>query len=219
MPHSTTYALPATDGREERANAWTHGLGLALGIVGVPVLLYVTAGQASQVQWYSLLAYGLSLLLVYGVSTLYHSVQTPRLKYLCRVADHISIYFLIAGTHTPFLVYYPLGGASQYYLYALWSLVGLGLFYKLFFFGRWEWLSVGAYLLMGWMGVLTIPAMMELMPALTLKGVVFGGLFYTAGIVFYAWRRLPYHHAIWHLFVMGGSAAHFLAVWVMAVGG
>ena len=218
MPHPSTHALPITALREERANALTHALGLALSIVAVPLLLYFAGGKASAAQWYSLLAYSLSLLLVYGISTLYHSVRAPRIKYLCHVADHISIYFLIAGTHTPFLVYYPLGGASQYYLYLLWSMVGLGLLYKLFFFGRWEWLSVAAYLAMGWMGVLTIPAMMEQMPPLTLSGVVFGGLSYTIGIVFYVWRRIPYHHAIWHLFVIGGSTAHFLAVWVMAIG-
>lgn len=213
-----SYVLTAAELREERANAWTHGLGFALGLAGVPFLLYAATFGAGPAHWWSLWVYSLSLLLVYGVSTLYHSVHQPQLKYAFRVADHISIYFLIAGTHTPFLAYYPLGGASKTYLLVMWGMVALGVLYKLLFFGRWEWLSVAMYLAMGWMGVLTIPAMMELMPAASLNGVVFGGLSYTLGVVFYAWRRMPYHHAIWHLFVIGGSACHFWAIWAMAVG-
>ncbi|MCB0569477.1 MAG: hemolysin III family protein [Phaeodactylibacter sp.] len=214
-----TYALTAAELREERANAWTHGLGFALALAAVPFLLYTSATKAAIPQWWSLWVFCLSLLLVYGVSTLYHSVHQPGVKYICRIADHISIYFLIAGTHTPFLAYYPLGGMSKVYLYILWSLVAAGVLYKLFFFGRWEWLSVALYLAMGWMGVLTIPAMMEQMPASSLYGVIIGGLSYTIGVVFYAWHRLPYHHAIWHLFVIGGSLAHFWAIWAMASAG
>ena len=213
-----SYALSATPLREERANAWTHGLGLVLFLFGVSILLYTTAGRADSTPWWSLWVYGASLLLVYGLSTLYHSVRHPRLKYICQIADHISIYFLIAGTHTPFLAFYPLDGVSRIFLIILWSMVAAGVVYKLFFFARWEWLSLTMYLVMGWMAVITIPQMMELMPAATLYGIALGGLSYTLGVVFYAWRRLPYHHAIWHLFVIGGSVAHFWAIWEMVVG-
>lgn len=211
------YLQTAAGLRQERANAWTHGLGLALGVLGVPLLLYYSAATSSTYHWWSLALFGFSLLLVYFTSTLYHSVHEPRWKYVCRKADHISIYFLIAGTHTPFLVYCLPEGAGRWYLCLVWGMVLAGLLYKLFFFGRWEWLSVAFYLAMGWMGVITIPQAMEAMPEAALAGVILGGLSYTAGVIFYAWQKLPYHHAIWHLFVIGGSVGHFWAIWEMAV--
>ncbi len=213
-----TNILSAEDLKMERANALTHGLGLALGLAGVPLLLYYSATNAiAPGQWRSLLVFGLSLLLVYATSTIYHSVYNPRLKHICQRVDHISIYFLIAGTHTPFLAYYMPDATGKFYLSIIWGMAALGFLYKLFFFGRWQWLSLSLYLIMGWMAVLTIPNMMELMPPATLNGVVFGGLSYTIGVIFFAWRSLPYHHAIWHLFVIGGSLGHFWAIWEMAV--
>ena len=203
--------------QQERANAWTHALGLALSIVGVPLLLFYSAATSDTYHWWSLALFGVSLLLVYFTSTLYHSVHHPRWKHLCRKADHISIYFLIAGTHTPFLVYCFPEATGRFYLYLVWGMVLAGLAYKVFFFGRWEWLSVTFYLAMGWLGVVTIPQAMEAMPEATLNGVVLGGLFYTIGVIFYAWQRLPYHHAIWHLFVIGGSVSHFWAIWELVV--
>lgn len=198
--------------QQERANAITHGFGLLLGMIAVPALLIHKFGTASMGLWWGLVVFGFSLLLVYAASTLYHSATNPRIKYGLQVADHISIYFLIAGTHTPLLLYYLPGSV---YLFVIWGLVAAGTLYKLFFFNRWEWLSVTFYVGMGWMGVLTIPSMAESMSASTINGVVIGGILYTIGVVFYAWRRLTYHHAIWHLFVIGGTAAHFWAIWMM----
>lgn len=211
------YLQTAAELRQERANAWTHGLGLALGLVGVPLLLYYSAATSDTFQWWSLALFGFSLLLVYLTSTVYHSLQEPRWKYVLRIADHISIYFLIAGTHTPFLVYCFPEASGRFYLYLIWGMVLAGLAYKLLFFGRWEWLSVTFYLAMGWMGVITIPQAMEAMPEAALNGVILGGVFYTVGVIFYAWQKLPYHHAIWHLFVIGGSVSHFWAIWVLVV--
>jgi hemolysin III len=204
--------MNVTNAQQELASAITHGFGLLLGLFAVPALLIDKYEVAESGLWWGLAIFGLSLLLVYTTSTLYHSVATPRTKYILRVADHISIYFLIAGTHTPLLLYYLPGSI---YLGLIWGLVGVGVVYKLFFFSRWEWLSVALYLGMGWMGVLTIPYMLDLMPAATLNGIIIGGISYTLGVVFYAWQRLPYHHAIWHLFVIGGTAAHFWAIWAM----
>lgn len=201
-----------SESQQELASAITHGFGLLLGLFAVPALLIDKYEVADSTLWWGLAIFGLSLLLVYTTSTLYHSVAQPRIKHGLRVADHISIYFLIAGTHTPLLLYYLPG---SYYLTLIWALVAVGTVYKLFFFDHWEWLSVALYLGMGWMGVLTIPYMMEMMPAATLNGIIIGGVSYTLGVVFYAWRRLPYHHAIWHLFVIGGTAAHFWAIWAM----
>jgi hemolysin III len=204
--------MNASESQQELANAITHGFGLLLGLFAVPALLIDKYEVADSQLWWGLAIFGCSLLLVYTTSTLYHSVAQPRIKHSLRIADHISIYLLIAGTHTPFLLYYLPG---SYYLIIIWSLVVIGTFYKLFFFDRWEWLSIVLYLGMGWMGVLTVPYMMEVMPEATLNGIVIGGVSYTIGVVFYAWRKLPYHHAIWHLFVIGGTAAHFWAIWAM----
>ena len=157
------------------------------------------------------------MLLVYFTSTLYHSVHEPRWKYLWRKADHISIFFLIAGTHTPFLVYCFPEESGLFYLYLIWGMAVAGLFYKLFFFARWEWLSLAFYLVMGWLGAFTIPQAMGSMPESTLNGIIAGGIFYTVGVVFFTWHKLPYHHAIWHLFVIAGSIAHFWAIWQMVV--
>ncbi|MCB0599439.1 MAG: hemolysin III family protein [Lewinellaceae bacterium] len=203
--------------KQERVNAWTHGVGFALGLLGVPLLLYYSSAPSDTYHWWSLALFGFSMLFVYFISTLYHSVREPRWKYLCRKADHISIYFLIAGTHTPFLVYCFPEASGRFYLYLIWGLVAVGLVYKLFFFDRWEWLSVTFYLAMGWLGMITIPQASGLMPQATLIGILLGGLSYTIGVVFYAWRKLTYHHAIWHLFVIGGSLGHFWAIWELVV--
>ena len=198
--------------QQERASAITHGLGLLMGLMAVPALLIYKWGAVDAPLWWGLTVFGLSLLLVYATSTLYHSATNPRIKHGLRVADHISIYFLIAGTHTPILMHYLPGSI---YLKIIWGLVAAGTFYKLFFFDRWEWLSVLFYLGMGWMGVLTVPYMMESMPVSTLNGIILGGASYTIGVLFYAWHQLPYHHAIWHVFVIGGTTAHFWAIWAM----
>ena len=200
---------------EERANTFTHAFGFLLGLIAVPVLLIAQYGAVPAWELWSMLVFGLSLLLVYAASTVYHAVIDARWKYRLQVLDHISIYFLIAGTHTPLLVHYLPGDNGQWYLIVIWAMALAGLVYKLFFFGRWEWLSVSFYLVMGWMGAVTIPDMMQDMSAPTLYGVILGGLSYTLGVVFYAWRKLPYHHAIWHLFVIGGTVGHFWAIAAM----
>ena len=175
--------MTATPLQEERANTLTHAFGLLLGIVAVPALLVNQYGAVPAREWLSMLVFGFTLLQVYATSTIYHAVTGARWKYRLRVLDHISIYFLIAGTHTPLLVHYLPGESGRFYLIVIW-----------------EWLSVAFYLVMGWMGALTIPEMAQEMSAPTFYGVILGGVSYTLGVVFYAWHRLPYHHAIWHVF-------------------
>lgn len=157
------------------------------------------------------------MLLVYSSSTLYHSASQARTKYYLRKLDHISIYFLIAGTHTPFLVFYLPNGLGMFFLIVLWGTVLAGVVYKVFFFDRWPRLSLALYLLMGWMGAITVPFMWEHMPSSIIWNILWGGLAYTFGTVFFVWHKLPYHHAIWHLFVMAGTGFHFFAVWMMVM--
>ncbi len=208
----------AANWQAERLNVFTHAFGLAAGLVGAPILLYFAWPQVTGAQWIGLLIFCLSMLTVYAASTFYHAAWAPDLKRRLHLADHISIYFLIAGTHTPLLLLFLDNALGSLYLGLIWVLVAVGVFYKLFFFGRWPWVSLALYLGMGWLGVLTVPAMLHQMDTVTLAAIIFGGLSYTAGIPFFTNERLPYAHALWHLFVMGGTAAHFAAVWTAVLG-
>ena len=200
----------------ERANALTHGAGFLLSIAAVVLLarkgfstgeLNITAG---------LLIYGASLVICYLASAVYHSIPfyKVRLRALFRRIDHIAIYFLIAGTHTPFILQFMEGRSQIFYLSLLWGLVGLGILYKLFFFDRWEWLSLAFYVVMGWLGIVTVPQMSDALTQDSVNWIIIGGLLYTGGVFFYSRTGMRWHHVIWHLFVMAGSTAHFWAVWV-----
>ena len=197
---------------EELASAITHGIGVLLCLVGVPILLGLATKEGTWFQLLGLSIFSFSLLLVYATSTIYHSIAIPRWKSKLQIADHISIYFLIAGTHTPFLLYYLNNSTGHFYLFLLWFLVLIGLIYKLFFFGKFRIFSVLFYLALGWMAVFTIPPMLGDMRNECLQWIIIGGAFYTSGVLFYLWESLPYHHAIWHLFVIGGSLGHYIAL-------
>ncbi len=197
---------------EEAVNAATHGLGVLMSLVAVPILLFLGAEAGDPYKLLGLGVFGVSLFLVYLSSTIYHSMSKPQLKELWHRIDHISIFFLIAGTHTPFLVFFLQHGDGIFYLLLIWGMAFLGMIYKLFFFGRLKMLSLLFYLAMGWIAVFTLPPMIELLPSGTLGWIVAGGVAYTLGVIFFVWERLRYHHAIWHLFVLAGSSAHFVAM-------
>lgn len=196
---------------EEKVNTLTHAFGLLLGLVLAPFILY--KARLMPAHFWGVTVFMLSLLAVYLSSTLYHSAKTARWKFLLRKVDHICIYFLIAGTHTPFLLIYLPNSEGYLYLAILWGLVLFGIAYKLLFFGKWEWFSLALYLGMGWMAIFTLPPMLDQMPASSLNWIIFGGIAYTTGVFFYARHSLKYHHAIWHVFVLAGSTGHFMAVW------
>lgn len=202
---------------EERLNVWTHAIGVLITVLGIPFLIQsgLKTGNFSFV--IGLCIFCLSLLMVYVISTAYHYIEQPKLKYTFQIIDHICIYFLIAGTHTPLLLYYLNNSTGWFYLYLLWGLVFLGILYKIFFFGRFEILSVIFYLAMGWMAIFTVPSMLEEMSSQTLWWIIIGGLFYTFGTIFFLWEKLPFNHAIWHVFVLAGGVGHFIALW--SIGG
>lgn len=216
MDHTTSLNLSPS--REEFANVLTHGLGVLLCLGGIPLLLQEAVPNSAWPQQAGLCVFCLSLLMVYLSSTVYHSLSAERLKDLWHRIDHISIYFLIAGTHTPFLLYFAEAGQARFFLQLIWGMVALGVIYKLFFFGRFEWLSVLYYVVLGWMALVTIPAMITGMSDEILFWIIAGGLSYTFGVIFFLWEKLPYHHAIWHLFVLGGSAGHFTAMYLTVTG-
>jgi hemolysin III len=197
---------------EEIANSVTHGIGLALSVAGLPVLVVLASLYGSASHIVSCSIYGGTLVLMYTASTLYHSFQAPRVKRVFKVLDHCAIYLLIAGTYTPFtlVTLWPSYGKALFGL--VWGLALLGILMKVFFVGRFHTVSVLIYLFMGWMAVVAVKPILASIPLKGILWIVAGGLAYTFGVVFYAWKRLPYSHAIWHLFVLAGSVCHYFAV-------
>ncbi len=199
--------------KEEKANAIIHGLGVVLSILGIPFLLKVAlTADSSQRQVWGVALFGFSMFILYLASTIYHSVHRPGPKRLCRKIDHVAIYFLIAGTHTPFIIRYMDNPKGWIYLATLWGLLLIGALGKLFFIGKWEKLSLLLYLFMGWMFVFILPDVWPLMGWKVLAWIGIGGFFYTSGVIFYTRKKMRYSHAYWHIFVLAGTAGHYIAV-------
>ena len=197
---------------EEVANAVTHGIGLALSVAGLAVLVTLTSRRGDGWGVTATAIFGATLVLLYTTSTLYHSFRGERLKRLLRKFDHAAIFMLIAGTYTPFLLVNPRGPWGWSLFGVIWGLAATGVTLKFWLTGRFKILSTLLYLAMGWLAVIALRPMSRTVPAEGLWLLVAGGLCYTVGTGFYMWKRLPYHHAVWHLFVLGGSACHFFAV-------
>ncbi len=197
---------------EEVMNAVTHGIGTLLSVAGL-VLLTVLAYLHGDI-WHivSFSIYGTTLVLLYLASTLYHSFTNERIKRIFKILDHSAIYLLIAGTYTPFTLV-PLHGVLGWTVFGVvWGLAMIGIVLKIFFAGRFNIISTLCYLGMGWFIVFAIKPLIATVPALGMTWLLVGGLFYTLGSIFYLWKKIPYNHAIWHLFVLAGSISHFIAV-------
>lgn len=209
VAESTTYSLA-----EEIANSVSHGIGLVLGIVGL-VLLLVQAvnNDATSLAITSYSLYGGSMILLFLASTLYHAIPYERAKRWLKRFDHSAIYLLIAGTYTPFLLVGLDSSLARGLMVVIWSLALVGVLFKLLFAHRFKLLSLITYLVMGWLSLIVIYQLaMKLAPGgVTLLAV--GGAVYTLGVIFYVCKRIPFNHAIWHGFVLGGSLCHFLAIY------
>jgi hemolysin III len=197
---------------EEIANSVTHGIAAALSVAGLTLLVVLSVLYGDVWRVISFSVYGSTLILLYMSSTLYHSFQHPRVKRIFRMIDHASIYLLIAGTYTPFLLVSMRGAWGWTLLVVIWGLALLGIGFETLFIDRFRKLSTLAYVLMGWLGVIAAKEMLVTVPPGGLILLAVGGVTYTAGVIFYVWRKLPYHHAIWHLFVIGGSICHYFAI-------
>lgn len=200
---------------EEIANSISHGIGFIFGIVGLVLLLsQAIDSQANALAITSYSLYGGSMILLFLASTLYHAIPHPRAKFWLKKLDHCAIYLLIAGTYTPFLLVGLKSPLAHGLMVVIWCLALVGVLFKLAFVHRFEALSVVTYLLMGWLSLIVI---YQLAVTLSPGGVwllAAGGIVYSLGVIFYVSKRIPYNHAIWHGFVLGGSICHFLAIYL-----
>jgi hemolysin III len=196
---------------EEELNAISHGLGIILGVFGLFLLLDQNT-QKTTYATLSIIVYSLCFIVLFTASTLYHSVSNFNLKQKFRVIDHISIYLLIAGTYTPVALINLEAGNGWLIFYIVWAFAGIGTILKLFFTGKFEVISLLLYLAMGWLIVLDFQNLLDNTSTLGTQLLFLGGAFYTLGIIFYAWKRIPYNHFIWHLFVLGGAISHWLFI-------
>lgn len=204
---------------EELADAITHGFGAVLALIGLVALVVRAALYGNHWHVVACSIFGGTLVAMYTASTLYHAIPLPRAKRILRILDHSLIYFLIAGSYTPFTLV-TLHGPWGWSLFALtWGLALAGVWFKIRATGRYEKLSLSIYLAMGWCALVAIKPLVEGLQPAGLALLLAGGLTYSGGVVFYLWDRLRYHHAIWHLFVLGGSVLHYFAVFYFVVPG
>jgi hemolysin III len=204
-------ARPYTRG-EEIANWVTHGIGLAASVVGLTLLIVYASLRGNAWHVVSFTVFGLTLLALYTISTLYHARRGERSKLLFRKLDHAAVFLLIAGTYTPFLLTHLRGPWGWTLFGVVWGLCGAGAVFQYYFSGRYRVVSTLACLFVGWLIVVAFEPMVARVPHGGLWLLLAGGVSYTIGAIFYLWRRLKYHHAVWHTFVLGGSTCHFLAV-------
>lgn len=210
--------VPPVVAREEVANSVTHGLGLLASIAGAVVLVLLAAQRSDE--WYvaSAAIYGGTLVALYAASTLYHALKGTRARGVLRVVDHCAIFLLIAGTYTP-VALVGLGGAWGWSLFGVaWGVAAAGIVFKVFAGGRFGALSTAAYVAMGWLCIVAVKPMVVLLSPGALILLALGGLFYTAGTIFYRSEKVPYSHAVWHLFVIAGSVCHYLAIALYVIG-
>jgi len=198
--------------KEERLNIITHAFGLLLSVIGLPFLILKSLNFNGFWKPTSLIIYGLSLIILYAASTFYHAAKDPHLRRKLNIFDHAAIYVLIAGTYTPFTILV-LEGFLGWIIFGLtWMFALTGIILKLFFTGRFDKLSTALYLLMGWQIMFVINPLMERFSTEGLQLLFAGGVFYTIGAVLYSMKKLPYNHAIFHVFVLLGSVCHFFSV-------
>ncbi|WP_314586083.1 hemolysin III family protein [Paenibacillus terrigena] len=198
--------------REEVANAITHGIGAFLSIAALALLIAFSSLFGTAWHVVSFTIYGITMMLLYASSTLVHSFPEGKVKDLFEIFDHASIYLFIAGTYTPFLFVIVRGSLGWTLFGIIWGIAISGVVFKAFFTKKFLFLSTLFYIAMGWLIVLAWNPLVETLPTGGIVLLIVGGLLYTLGTIFYVWRGFPYHHAIWHLFVLAGSAAHFFAI-------
>ncbi|HOT00304.1 MAG TPA: hemolysin III family protein [Acidobacteriota bacterium] len=199
-------------GGEEIANSIIHGTGALAAVAGLVVLVAAAAATDDGWRIVSAAIYGATLILLYTASTLYHGIAHPRARRVLRFIDHAAIFLLIAGTYTPFTLVSLRGPWGWSLFGVIWGLALTGITAQSRLLHRWTALSLALYVAMGWAAVVAVRPLLDAVAPGGLLLLLLGGIAYTAGIGFYVWRRLPYHHAVWHGFVLAGSACHYFAI-------
>ncbi|MDZ5252858.1 PAQR family membrane homeostasis protein TrhA [Clostridium sp. LIBA-8841] len=198
---------------EEIANAITHGIGAVLAVAGAVLLIVFSSLSGDIYKIISFTIFGITLVLLYLGSTLYHSIPNKRAKRVLRIIDHSSIYLLIAGTYTPYVLVCLRDNKKAMAIFIMiWVITILGIAFKTFFINKFEKLSTLLYIFMGWAVLFVVKDLWNAVPHMAILWLAIGGLFYTLGCIFFVLDRMPYNHAIWHLFVIGGSVSHFFSV-------
>lgn len=198
--------------RQETVNGIIHGMGILFGVSGLPVLTGIATAHHNNPGIVGAGIYGFCFLLLFTSSTIYHFLQEPSLKKKFMMLDHISIYFLIAGTYTPFLLVYMNNSFGITLLSVLWGLTVAGIFFKIWFTGRLEIISVIIYVLMGWILIVGGRTFFSHLPPAVIVFIALGGGLYSAGVFFYVWDKHMYTHAVWHVFVLAAAICHYVAV-------
>ena len=197
---------------EEIANSITHGLGFGLSVAGLTILVVLASMEGDPWRITSFAIYGSSLTILYLVSTLYHSLTHSRTKAIFRRLDHSAIYLLIAGTYTPVILISLRTTWVLYLLPVVWTMAIIGIYIKIFYIHRYERLTLAFYIFMGWMALIAVKPLFHAIPIESFIWIIVGGFSYTCGVIFYSWVRLPYHHTIWHIFVLAGSISHYIGM-------
>ncbi|MDT0676664.1 PAQR family membrane homeostasis protein TrhA [Autumnicola musiva] len=198
---------------EEKLNIISHGLGFAMSILGLVLLILRANDYGETVHLVSILIFGASMVLLYAASTFYHSARGKKLRYRLNILDHSSIYILIAGTYTPFALVTLNGTAGWIIFGVVWGMAFLGVILKLFFTGRYQTFSTIMYVLMGWVIVFAVKPLVENLSVNGLIWLFAGGISYTIGAVLFSLNRLKFNHAIFHIFVLFGTFCHFLSIY------
>ncbi len=205
-------SIPRYSLREDFANSITHGAGIILSIVGMCVLIAFASIYGNAWHVVSCTIYGSTLVFLYTASTLYHSIQLDKAKSVFRVLDHATIFLLIAGTYTPFTLVNLRGPWGWSLFGVIWGLAVIGILFQTTMLRKGAMVSVAFYVAMGWVVLVAIKPMLSFVDTGGLVLLLLGGVAYTIGVLFYAWRQMPYNHAVWHVFVLAGSAFHFFAI-------
>ncbi|MBN2555106.1 MAG: hemolysin III family protein [Anaerolineales bacterium] len=216
MPYKSYAKAPTTKLGELLANSITHGLGVGLSIAGLVILIVRAARHGTGWHLAGFLVFGISLIVLYLASTLYHAMATKPWKAVLQRLDHSAIFILIAGTYTPYLLIVMRGWMGWTLFGLMWGLALVMLVLKLTLKQRFEKPPTWLYLLAGWLGVIVFWQGMAGIGPTSLLLLMLGGAAYSLGVIFYKWRSLPYSHAVWHLFVLGGSTLHYFSVLLLA---
>jgi hemolysin III len=203
---------PQQSRAEEIANAITHGIGVGISIAALVILVVFAARISDTWKIVSFSIYGATMITLFLSSTLYHSFPQPYVKRFFRILDHSSIFLLIAGTYTPVTIGTMRGGWGWTLFGIIWGLTIIGICLKIFAMSKLKWISTVVYLLMGWIVLIAVKPLLAVVPRGFIAWILLGGFAYSFGVVFYVSRKMPYHHAIWHLFVLAGSICHFFGM-------